>query len=87
MDAYITANAAVTRSITHDETTYLALDESLSGIETKVEAALAELGVEGMDDYETLDSGMIRAWGTDDDGCEWSVQTVDGLTTSVRYVS
>lgn len=86
MDAYITANAAVTRSVTHDETTYLALDETISGVEAKVEAALADLGVEGMDDYETLDNGMVAAWGTDDDGRAWRVRTVDGLTTSVRYI-
>lgn len=86
MDAHLTAAAAVAHSIARNETTYLALDETISGVKAKVEAALADLGVEGMDDYETLDPGMIRAWGTDADGREWSVQTVDGLTTSVRYV-
>ena len=84
MNAYLTAAAAVARSLSHDEVACVALDETLSGAESKRTAIIEELRAQGMEDYSD-DSGSIKAWGTRD-GAEWTVRAVDGLTQSVRYL-
>lgn len=85
--AYRTAAGAVARSISHDEVAVLALDESLTASERVGAAleALEALGLEGHDE-PTDDAGqVVRAWGTHE-GNEWTVRTVDGTLTAVRYL-
>lgn len=85
--AYTTAKAAVARSISNDEVAVLALDESLAASE-RVEAALEALKAFGLEDHDdaTDDAGqVVRAWGTHE-GKEWTVRTIDGTLSDVRYV-
>jgi len=86
-NAYTTAAAAVRRSISHDCIARVALDETLSGIDTKIEAMIEELQPLGLEDYvEHTADAVLDAWGTDAEGNEWRVYALDGLTQSLTYV-
>lgn len=87
--AYTTAKAAVARSISNDEVAVLALPLRVAqGASERVEAALEALKAFGLEDHDdaTDDAGqVVRAWGTHE-GKEWTVRTIDGTLSDVRYV-
>lgn len=83
--AYITEAAAVARSISHDETAFVALPEDISGRDEREAAVLEQLEGLGLEDYSRENDGSLDCWGTHE-GNEWRVRTVDGLTQSVRYL-
>jgi hypothetical protein len=80
----MTAEAAVRRSISHDEVATLALDEGLAADE-RVAAALESLKALGLDGHDDADGLEVRAWGTHE-GSEWTIRTIDGLSNAVTYV-
>lgn len=82
---YTTAEAAVKRSISHDERAVYALEESLAPSERVAAGleALEELGLEGSC---VENDGTVDAWGSRD-GDEWRVLLVDGIVHGIkRYV-
>lgn len=84
--AYIDPQSAVARSVSHDETAYLALPEDIPGRTQRERAALDELRAVGLLDWSRENDGSITAWGDTPAGDSWQVRLVDGLVSPVRYL-